>query len=966
MKNIFLLPVVLCITFASLAFAQLDSVWYQGPVQGSVPGGAIQNTDNFTDEFMPLGEPKVVPLPRMGYNDDEPGIIDFDQSPVFPGVYVEDSPAMRGGEAVTGQEVILQSFSGIPMTNYIPPDPTIAVGPNHIIVCANSLFRIFDKQGNLLKSISASAWWGVVSPYEAGDPQVLYDHYTGRWVLGWMEVSSNPPQYGTLVGYSDDDNPLGIWYLYRLPHSSFPDYPKLGFDDEAIYIMTRQVSFNYNWIRIINKSEFYSSNGGPLTYKDLYNIRTPGQGPGSQALDCITPAISYTPGNGGWFFWARGSLSGTQSSVFYALYKVINPLTNPGLRGKVLVVPTYFTPPPAGQLGGGQGLEVIGWFSRAPVVRDGYLYAAHDIRNSTNAAYSSVKYLKVDLSTPSIEDNVEFGNVGYFYLYPAITVDKDHNMAITFTRSATTEYAGAYFSTRKAGDPPGLNPSIPFAAGQGNYVVTFGSGRNRWGDYMGIYLDPVTEHHIWMFTEFAAATNTWGTQVCEMIITPFAGAHAYLIPKSIDFKDVETGTKSRSGFVILANYGDADLVISDIPSSYNDFNLETLLSFPLTVASYDSITLEFSFSPTVEGTVSLTYPVTSNDPQFSGVELSGTGYDLVIASEKTFYASSGVQNNGNILTIDAVTGAGTTIGASTYSEVTSISINPLDGRMYGLVADINSSEIVKINTAEGDAHNYFNLNILQMASIAFDTSGVLYAITRNGELYTVDLDDGSATFVIDAVGTYLGIAFHPQTNELWATSRAVVPPNRDAIFKVNLTTGDTTIIGHTGLGKQTNDIAFDENMNLFGVVGTSAQLNDFISINTSNGAGTIIGSVGFNHILGLAYVNKILTDVEDDRITTPSEFALKQNYPNPFNPNTTINFAIPVESQVKLVIYNILGQQVITLADATMSAGNHSIQWNANDAGGKQLTSGIYLYKLTASGIDGNKFEETKKMILIR
>ena len=91
------------------------------------------------------------------------------------------------------------------------------------------------------------------------------------------------------------------------------------------------------------------------------------------------------------------------------------------------------------------GLETIGWMSRAPIVRDGYLYAAHGIRNSTNASYSSVKYLKVDLSTPSIVENVEFGNVGYYYLYPALTVDKDHNVAITFTRSATTQYAGIFF-----------------------------------------------------------------------------------------------------------------------------------------------------------------------------------------------------------------------------------------------------------------------------------------------------------------------------------------------------------------------------------------------------------------------------------------------------------------------------------------------------------------------------------------
>ena len=57
---------------------------------------------------------------------------------------------------------------------------------------------------------------------------------------------------------------------------------------------------------------------------------------------------------------------------------------------------------------------------------------------------------------------------------------------------------------------------------------------------------------------------------------------------------------------------------------------------------------------------------------------------------------------------------------------------------------------------------------------------------------------------------------------------------------------------------------------------------------------------------------------------------------------------------------------MIRLVDTDLAAGNHSISWNAKDAGGKQLTSGIYLYKLTASGINGNEFNETRKMILLK
>jgi hypothetical protein len=255
-----------------------------------------------------------------------------------------------------------------------------------------------------------------------------------------------------------------------------------------------------------------------------------------------------------------------------------------------------------------------------------------------------------------------------------------------------------------------------------------------------------------------------------------------------------------------------------------------------------------------------------------------------------------------------------------------------------------------------------------MAGIAFDTSGILYGIARTGELHTIDLTNGSTNFVVDAIGSYLGITFHPETNELWATSRAVALPNKDAIFKVNLTTGDTTIVGHTGLNKQTNCLAFDENLNLYGVIGSSAELNDFISIDSETGIGTIVGSVGMKHILGMTYIDQIISNIEDDKNSgsVPSEYALSQNYPNPFNPNTKIDFSLPVESNVKLVIYNILGQEVNQLVNNQMSAGNHSVIWNANDAGGNQLTSGIYLYKITATGVNKGEFQDIKKMILLK
>ena len=97
-------------------------------------------------------------------------------------------------------------------------------------------------------------------------------------------------------------------------------------------------------------------------------------------------------------------------------------------------------------------------------------------------------------------------------------------------------------------------------------------------------------------------------------------------------------------------------------------------------------------------------------------------------------------------------------------------------------------------------------------------------------------------------------------------------------------------------------------------------------------------------------------DVEFENNNTPSTYSLTQNYPNPFNPTTTISFSLPEQSNVKVVIYDALGNQVDVITDEVKSAGTHSVNWNAVN-----FASGIYFYKLEA----GN-FVQARKMILMK
>jgi Secretion system C-terminal sorting domain len=94
-----------------------------------------------------------------------------------------------------------------------------------------------------------------------------------------------------------------------------------------------------------------------------------------------------------------------------------------------------------------------------------------------------------------------------------------------------------------------------------------------------------------------------------------------------------------------------------------------------------------------------------------------------------------------------------------------------------------------------------------------------------------------------------------------------------------------------------------------------------------------------------------------------NEFMLNQNYPNPFNPTTKINFSIPRTSNVKLIVYNTLGEKVATLIDGVKNEGSYETSFN-----GAGLASGIYVYRLEAQYVNGQSgsFISSKKMILIK
>ena len=93
----------------------------------------------------------------------------------------------------------------------------------------------------------------------------------------------------------------------------------------------------------------------------------------------------------------------------------------------------------------------------------------------------------------------------------------------------------------------------------------------------------------------------------------------------------------------------------------------------------------------------------------------------------------------------------------------------------------------------------------------------------------------------------------------------------------------------------------------------------------------------------------------------PLDYSLSQNFPNPFNPNTSVQFSVPVDGFVTIKVYDMLGQAVADLYSGSAQAGTYTLNWNGKDNSGSVVSSGSYIYKMTAG-----EFVQSKKMTFLK
>ena len=411
------------------------------------------------------------------------------------------------------------NFAGIRATGWIPPDCTMATGPNHVVLSVNSSIEIYNKTGGAaVLQRTLTVWFAnVIQSATIFDPKLLYDQHAGRWVLLAVAVASNPNRSAYLLSISSTANPLGPWRNYSLnamvdgaqATNNWADYPSLGVDNRALYISSNQFVFNGNFayakIRVVPKAGPYS--GGAATFFDFVDMKNADNTQAFAVQPCHTygaPQVEYLVN------------SAFPGGRYLTVWEVAPSGSAFALKRTVCNTSPYTLPPNAEQKGNNDPLNSGDVRIQHAVFRGDSIWCALTTARSWAAGSSeaAIHWFQIRAAIPSLVQEGVYGAAKVHYFYPACCPDNNGNMIMVFSRSSKDEFGSIYFTGRKSTEPLGqLQPSALLKAGVANYVALDNGGRNRWGDYSGVSADPTNVKGIWFYGLFAAAPNTWGTWV---------------------------------------------------------------------------------------------------------------------------------------------------------------------------------------------------------------------------------------------------------------------------------------------------------------------------------------------------------------------------------------------------------------------------------------------------------------------
>ncbi|MEZ6317712.1 MAG: hypothetical protein R3B49_03010 [Phycisphaerales bacterium] len=406
-------------------------------------------------------------------------------------------------------------FTGLDRTGWVPPDPTLAVGPNHVLITVNQSIAWYTKTGTLQFSavLGSQGNPGFFEGEGAGnfafDPKCFYDAEAQRFVVLVLETYTNTAYIDIAV--SDDSDPNGVWYKYRTDavvtvnaDTFWWDYPGLGYDADAYYVTGNLFGLNNSGgagagFRVFDKTPLLS--GQPATFATL---RSSGNG--------SVQACQHFGDNPAAYFMALGNSSRVR------LIAITDPLTNPQLVQNSQLVANWESSPTAPVLGGGS-LDVVGIRIMNCTWRDGRIWVTHTVGHS---GVNKARWYEIDCQdwpnsgAPAVLQTGEIDQGASVHtFFPAVYTNDDGSTALVFGSSASDQRVRMYVTGRRPSDP---------ANEMGTPVLVRESTRSgsdgRWGDYYDLALDPVDGTTFWAIGETDETSIAWDTRIASFTITP--------------------------------------------------------------------------------------------------------------------------------------------------------------------------------------------------------------------------------------------------------------------------------------------------------------------------------------------------------------------------------------------------------------------------------------------------------------
>jgi Arylsulfotransferase (ASST)/Bacterial Ig-like domain/Secretion system C-terminal sorting domain/Kre9/KNH-like N-terminal Ig-like domain len=295
---------------------------------------------------------------------------------------------------------------------------------------------------------------------------------------------------------------------------------------------------------------------------------------------------------------------------------------------------------------------------------------------------------------------------------------------------------------------------------------------------------------------------------------------------------------------------------------------------------------------------------------------------------------------------------------SAYSPV---QLSPKNGEIVNGVQPVNLSwgtrGLVKTYHLQVASDSMFNNIVIDKDSIT-STSYTASSLTNNKKYYwrlqtnnRAGTSNWSPSFYFSTASPFISITFPNGIESLAKDSTYIIR------WQSNLSDTITIqLLNNGSLSRTIQNAIFSETNSYKWVVTSDINPDSLYKIKIFSKSEPSISSTSENNFTITGSVTGIT-----DKNSTIKEYQLYQNFPNPFNPSTTIKYSIPNDSHVKIVIYNMIGQEIETVVNTFKNAGSYKINWNAGN-----LASGIYFYSINAIGSNNKNFYSVKKMILLK